>query len=154
MTPQDSIHRFFYHLDGRNTAGLLATLAEDAVWFRQGKRHAGVGAIERALATRSTTLFVRHAITNLFELDAAETEASDDVLRAHDPEWRRGQQVSRVFSYYLTGYTHDDGTPREAPCDDGHLHKLSWVRTRLVQRNERWLIAEKYMLAQFVFHGV
>lgn len=156
--PQNKIHGFFHALDERDTEGLLATMTEDAVWIRQGKRHVGLTEIAGALAGRSATLYVRHLVTNLFPLTGRELARSDDKLRTLGIVGHEGLHEetadTQVFSSYLSGYTYDDGTLQSEPCEGGHLHKLSWVRTTLKQDRGGWRIAEQIMLPLFIFHGV
>lgn len=150
-TPHDLIHRFFWCLDERDNDGVLATLSNDVVWLRQGQRHAGLDGVTAALHRRSPTLFVRHVISNVFEMSPRDIVASDATLRQVDVDLRPGASGDIVLSYYLSGYTFDNGTPVQAPCHGGHLHKMSWVRTRLSRFDDGWRIVDKHMLPLFVF---
>ncbi|WP_420223498.1 hypothetical protein [Pigmentiphaga litoralis] len=149
--PHDLIHRFFWCLDQRDTEGVLATLSPDVVWLRQGRRHVGLEGVTAALSSRSPTLYVRHVVSNLFEMSPRDIAASDITLREVDADLQAVRPGDIVLSSYLSGYTHDDGTQVQAPCHGGHLHKMSWVRTRLSRHEDGWRIVAKHMLPLFVF---
>ncbi len=157
-SPEEQINRFIHYFDRRDYARMLEILMPDAVWFRQDKRLAGHGDILKALRARSATLYVRHTVSNLFRMTHDDVAASDADIAAADPAPMRGADAQGrhtvYLSHYLAGYTLDDGMTHPLPCTEGHLHKLSWVRTRLVLHEGRWFIQDQHMLPLFVLeHG-
>ncbi|RTZ43391.1 hypothetical protein EKL30_11035 [Candidimonas sp. SYP-B2681] len=70
---ENQVTLFFRHLDERRYDALVALLASDAVWHRQGKVLEGPSAVHAALMQRSATMKIAHIITNLV-FDEYETE--------------------------------------------------------------------------------
>ena len=128
-------YRFFYYLDERRYADLLALMNPDAVWDRQGKRLRGHKEILAALEGRSPTQRIRHVITN------ALIDASADG--------------SATVKAYMIAYRFDDGAPPPLPplTIDGPL-SMSLLATRFVREGDgNWLIAEQSSVPEFQFRA-
>ncbi len=127
-------HRFYYYLDERRYADLVAMMKPDAVWHRQGKHPKGHREILAALEERSRTQRIRHVITNSF------VDSSGDG--------------SATVKGYMIAYRFDDGTVRQPPLTiDGPLSMLL-MTTRFVREDDgKWLIAEQSAEPEFQFRA-
>jgi hypothetical protein len=113
--------RFFHHLDTGEFEALVALMAEDGVWHRQGKVLRGPGMVREALAERPKGRRTRHLVTNLI------VDAVDE---------RHVQAI-----YYLTVFRHDGVTPGE-PAPIELPASVGTYREKLVLTPAGWRVAE------------
>jgi hypothetical protein len=127
-------YRFFYCLDERRFADLLAMMKPDAVWHRQGKHLRGHDEILAELKSRSPTQRIRHVITNSF------IDTADDR--------------SATVKAYMVAYRFDDGTAPQPPVAlDGPL-RMVLLTTHFVREGDgKWLIAEQSAVPEFEFRA-
>lgn len=125
------LHRFFHSLDERDYDAVVALFAGDGVWLRQGERLQGHAAVRRALEARSSTLRIRHVITNAF---IERVEGDEATLVA-----------------YMTAYRHDDGQPSTAPPRIAGPLRISKVVARFRRTGGDWRIAEQTLTPEFEF---
>jgi len=90
LEAQRTIHRFFHCLDGREYGGLVALVADDGVWMRQGKELRGPAAVAEALRTRPADFTTIHVVSNLL-LD--------------------GDEARLAGTFYATVFAHSGETP-------------------------------------------
>ena len=131
MTPEQTILAMFDCLDEQRYDALLALMAPDAIWHRQGKRLQGHAQILAALRERSATQRIRHLITNLRQRSASDNEAE--------------------FSHYMTALRYDDGRSHSGPVTIPGPFRMSLVTTRLVRPAGVWHVAEQAIVTEFDF---
>jgi ketosteroid isomerase-like protein len=128
---EQSLVAFFDHLDEQRYDALLALMTPDAVWHRHGKTLRGTDQIMAALRERSATQRIRHVLTNLLEREAPAGEI--------------------VLTHHMTAYKYDDGQITRGPVAIRGPFRFSMVRTRWRRHDQRWLIAEQAIDAEFDF---
>ena len=131
MSPEQTILMMFDHLDERRYEALLALMAAQAVWHRQGQRLQGHGQIRAALQQRSETQRIRHLVSNLLQRSASGDEAQ--------------------YSHYMTALKFDDGQVHAAPVTIRGPLRMSLVTTQLVRLAGVWLVAEQAIVTEFEF---
>lgn len=86
-----AIARFYLSLDEGNTEELLACVASDTVWLRQGKSLTGPEEIRAALAERNPERVTSHQYSNLLvTLDDATKATARYYLTVYDNQHSSG----------------------------------------------------------------
>lgn len=131
---QQLVHRFYYYLDERRYQDLVDMMRPDAIWHRQGKVLRGHDQALAALNERTTSLVIRHIITNTF----LEQESDSDA---------------RLIAY-LTAYRYDDGKPTtKRPLTIDAPYRVLLIKKRFVRHDDRWWIAESEGTTEFEFRA-
>lgn len=127
------LHQFFHHLDEYRYDDMVTMFTEDGLWLRQGQRIRGRAAIRAVLAGRRAGQRIRHVITNAFVAD---------------------RQVDRVrVEAYMTVYRHEQPPASGVPIIAGPF-RLNLVSTVYAPVDGQWLIAEQYMVPEFMIEPV
>ena len=113
-----AIAQFYLSLDEGDTEGLLACVASDTVWVRQGKTLTGPEEIRAALMERNPDRITSHQYSNLtVVLDEGGTSAT--------------------ATYYLTVYDN------QHPAGGVQMKTILRSEDRFTLRDGRWLLAQK-----------
>ena len=108
------VHRFFRHLDDGDYDGLVALMAADGVWHRQGKMLRGPAMVLEAMKARPAGVTTRHLVSNMLV----------DVI---DPDHAEASCYITVYAY--TGDKKpDDPAPLELPLQIG-TYRIKLTRT-------------------------
>lgn len=113
---------FFRYLDERNYDALVALLAPDAIWHRQGKMLNGPAEVHAALTQRSTTMTIVHIITNL-AFDEYETERCT----------MRG---------YMLVVRHESSEALSGPSPLKRIESIRNMHVKMKREADRWFITE------------
>jgi ketosteroid isomerase-like protein len=112
-----AISQFYLSLDQSDIEGLLACLAPDTTWVRQGKSLVGPDAIRSALAERNAARITAHQYSNL-----SVTLVDSTTATAH---------------YYLTVYDNQSQT------EGIQLKTILRSEDVFTLRSERWILTHK-----------
>lgn len=119
---ENQVMLFFRHLDERHYDALVALLAPDAVWHRQGKVLKGPTEVLAALMQRSATMKIAHIITNLvFD----EYESARCTMRA-----------------YMLVVRHEPGKELCGPSPLEGIESIRSMHVKMKRDADRWLITE------------
>lgn len=119
---ENQIMLFFRYLDECRYDALVALLAPDAIWRRQGKVLKGPQQVRQALQQRSQTMTIAHIITNLV-FDDCDTRYCSI----------RG---------YMQVYRHESGEPIQRPCPLRGVESIRNIQIRMMLVADGWQIAE------------
>ena len=119
---ENQVMQFFRHLDECRYEAMVALLAKDAIWRRQGKVLQGPEQVQQALQQRSPTMKIAHIITNLV-FDECETQRC--TIRG-----------------YMLVIRHEPGGPVQGPCPLQGIESIRNVHIQMKQIAGRWAIAE------------
>jgi hypothetical protein len=122
MDPAQTVIRFFRALDDRAYGVLVALLAPDGVWHRQGQELRGEADITAAMSRRSPTMRIHHLLTNVF----AEPLGADEA---------------GVTGYMLV-VRHDPKTEVAGPVPLSGIENIRTIRARLRHMPEGWRILQ------------
>ncbi len=125
------VNQFFYYLDERRYEDMIDMLSTDAVWFRRGIRHRGHEDIRSMLNERSTTMRIRHVLTNGFV----------------DKDANGGPR----FRAYMLGYRYDDGVVREPPLTISGPIRMLLTEAKFVPTPAGLRIGEVSVIPEFEF---
>jgi hypothetical protein len=114
--------RFFHNLDSDKYDALVALMASDGVWNRQGKVLRGPGMVMEAMHARPKGRRTRHIITNLV-VDAVDDSHAEAV-------------------FYLTVFAHGGGAAEGEPAPLEPPLSIGTYREKLVRTAEGWRIAD------------
>lgn len=114
--------RFFHHLDAGEYDRLVALMAPDGVWHRQGKELRGRDAIMEAMRARPAGLLTQHNATNLV-VDAVDADHATATV-------------------YLTVFAHTPAAGAKGPGPVELPNLVGIYREKLVRTAEGWRIAE------------
>jgi limonene-1,2-epoxide hydrolase len=122
MDPAQTVIRFFRALDDRDYHVLVALLAPDGVWHRQGKELRGEANIVAAMSSRSPTMRIHHLLTNVFA----------------EPQ---GQDEAAVTGYMLV-VRHDAKAELPGPAPLSGIENIRTIRARLRHTPQGWRILQ------------
>jgi hypothetical protein len=118
---RNQVMAFFRDLDEGSYDTLVARLAPDAVWHRQGKVLTGRDQARTALQQRSPTRRINHLITNLVADDFSDTRC---LMRG-----------------YMLVISHDSGAPLSGPAPLTGIENIRTTQIELTRGAGNWLIA-------------
>lgn len=119
---ENQVVLFFRHLDERQYDPLVALLAPDAIWHRQGKMLKGPSAVKAALMQRSATMKIAHIITNL-AFDEYETRRC--AMRG-----------------YMLVIRHEPGVEICKPSPLTGIESVRNMHVKMRRDEDQWLITE------------
>jgi hypothetical protein len=120
LAAQHLLARLFQFHDTRNYGAEIQCFTEDCVWHRKGEELQGHADIVRVLQARSASLVTMHLVTNVMV----------------DPD---GDDAATV-AFFLTTYSHDDGTPPTGPIVPRRLPSVGIGRATIRCRDGIWRI--------------
>jgi len=118
---ENQVMLFFRYLDECKYDALVALLAPDARWHRQGQVLEGPAQVHAALARRSPTMKIAHVITNL---------ASDDSDAQH-----------LSMQAYMLVVRHEPGRQVAGPVLLNGIESIRRLQIGMVQHAGRWMIS-------------
>ena len=118
---ENQVMLFFRYLDECKYDALVALLAPDARWHRQGKVLEGPAQVHAALKQRSPTMKIAHVITNL---------ASDEY----------DAQRCSIQAYMLV-VRHEPGRQVAGPVPLNGIESIRRLQIGMVQHAGHWMIA-------------
>lgn len=122
MAIERLVHQFFAYLDQRDYDPLVAQMAPNGVWHRQGKELCGPAMVMAAMRARPVGFHTRHVVSNLIVDQSSKSRAN--------------------ASFYLTVYTHQAEDAAAAPFPMALPNSLGVYRLNLASARGRWRIAE------------
>lgn len=130
LAAQHLIARVFQFHDTRDFTAEAGCFAEDGAWLRKGELLEGRARIVATLEKRPPSLVTMHAVTNVVI-----EHFTDDSADA---------------AFFLTTYSHDDGTPVSGPVGLRRPPSVGIGRASLVKRDGAWLI-HRFSTEEWVF---
>jgi len=127
---EQTLFRFFYHLDMGEYAKVAALLANDCIWERQGKTLTSPAMALEALRGRPEGRTTLHAVTNLIIDVGADDNNADTVL-------------------YLIAFRHDGQKKATGPLPIELPFAAAIYRVRLNRGSAGWRIKELFGQAVF-----
>lgn len=113
------VNQFFRNLDLRDYAGIVALMAPDGEWHRQGKVLKAGQMVIDTLNERSPTMVIVHMLTNMF------CETKGDTATVH---------------CYMTAYRHDDGKPVDGAAPLSPPASMARIESQMVRLQGKWRV--------------
>lgn len=158
---ENQILLFFRYLDEQQYEALVALLAPDAVWHRQGKVLQGPSQVHAALMQRSLTMKIAHIITNLvfvksdkdgegdgYGIDARNSDKRNidkrDINERNigERDINEGHTLECTIRGYMLVVRHEPGAPLDGPAPLKGIESIRSIQVRMRQMGGQWMIIE------------
>jgi hypothetical protein len=112
---QKSLMQFFNGLDDRRFDDMLARLAPDGVWVRQGVELKGRAGVSAVLVERSATVVSRHIVTNVAIQVTGDTASGEAVVTVYHHDDKTGALPAKldaarsILGFKISFRLHPDG---------------------------------------------
>lgn len=148
---ENQVLLFFRYLDEQQYDALVALLAPDAVWHRQGKVLQGPSEVHAALMQRSPTMKIAHIITNLVFVKCDNGGEGDnhgidarniDKRDINERDINECHSVECIVRGYMLVVRHEPGAPLDGPAPLKGVESIRSIHIRMRQMEGQWMIVE------------